>query len=96
MERLRGTTMNQRVHKAMEYWLEAIKFVQECRKREIANATKRQKENPPCILVYNDNGMFIAYSIAYSIIDLVTVPWNCNPLLFKSFLKLLNIEYSCY
>lgn len=60
MERLRGTTMNQRVHKAMEYWLEAIKFVQECRKREVANATKRQKENPPCILVYNDNGMFIA------------------------------------
>lgn len=59
MERLRGTTMNQRVHKAMEYWLEAIKFVQECRKREIANATKRQKENPPCILVYNDNGMFL-------------------------------------
>ncbi|XP_076669232.1 uncharacterized protein LOC143369322 isoform X1 [Andrena cerasifolii] len=55
MERLRGTTMNQRVHKAMENWLEAIKFVQECRKREIANATKRQKENPPCILVYNDN-----------------------------------------
>lgn len=60
MERLRGTTMNQRVHKAMEYWLEAIKFVQECRKREVANATKRQKENPPCILVYNDNGTFIA------------------------------------
>ncbi|XP_026671190.1 uncharacterized protein DDB_G0283357-like isoform X2 [Ceratina calcarata] len=55
MERLRGSTMNQRVHKAMEYWLEAIKFVQECRKREIANATKRQKENPPCMLVYNDN-----------------------------------------
>lgn len=50
--------MNQRVHKAMENWLEAIKFVQECRKREIANATKRQKENPPCILVYNDNGTF--------------------------------------
>lgn len=63
MERLRGTTMNQRVHKAMEYWLEAIKFVQECRKREVANATKRQKENPPCILVYNDNGMFIVYLI---------------------------------
>ena len=55
MERLRGTTMNQRVHKAMEYWLEAIKYVQECRKQEIANAIKRQKENPHCILAYNDN-----------------------------------------
>jgi len=56
MERLRGTTMNQRVHKAMEYWLEAIKYVQECRKQEIANAIKRQKENPHCILAYDDNG----------------------------------------
>ncbi|KAL6261197.1 hypothetical protein P5V15_008721 [Pogonomyrmex californicus] len=55
MERLRGTTMNQRVHKAMEYWLEAIKYVQECRKQEIANAIKRQKENPHCILAYDDN-----------------------------------------
>ncbi|XP_025270423.1 uncharacterized protein LOC105252914 isoform X2 [Camponotus floridanus] len=55
MERLRGTTMNQRVHKAMEYWLEAIKYVQECRKQEITNAIKRQKENPHCILAYNDN-----------------------------------------
>lgn len=64
--------MNQRVHKAMEYWLEAIRFVQDCRKREIANATERQKENPPYILVYNGNGMFVAYSIAYSITDLGT------------------------
>jgi len=56
MERLRGTTMNQRVHKAMEYWLEAIKYVQECRKQEITNAIKRQKENPHCILAYDDNG----------------------------------------
>lgn len=48
--------MNQRVHKAMEYWLEAIKYVQECRKQEIANAIKRQKENPHCILAYDDNG----------------------------------------
>ncbi|XP_011881321.1 PREDICTED: uncharacterized protein LOC105569451 isoform X2 [Vollenhovia emeryi] len=55
MERLRGTTMNQRVHKAMEYWLEAIKYVQECRKQEITNAIKRQKENPHCILAYDDN-----------------------------------------
>ncbi|KAK2575758.1 hypothetical protein KPH14_003648 [Odynerus spinipes] len=55
MEHLRGNTMNQRIHKAMEYWLEAIKFVQDCRKQEIANATKRHKENPHCILVYNDN-----------------------------------------
>ncbi|XP_032671663.1 uncharacterized protein LOC116844350 isoform X2 [Odontomachus brunneus] len=55
MERLRGTTMNQRVHKAMEHWLEAIKFVQDCRKQEIANAIKRQKENPHCILAYDDN-----------------------------------------
>ncbi|KAI4497482.1 hypothetical protein M0802_007493 [Mischocyttarus mexicanus] len=55
MECLRGSSMNQRIHKAMQYWLEAIKFVQDCRKQEIANATKRQKENPHCILVYNDN-----------------------------------------
>ncbi|XP_011141118.1 meiosis-specific coiled-coil domain-containing protein MEIOC-like isoform X2 [Harpegnathos saltator] len=55
MERLRGTTMNQRVHKAMEHWLEAIKFVQDCRKQEITNAIKRQKENPHCILAYDDN-----------------------------------------
>lgn len=55
MERLRGTTMNQRVHKAMEYWLEAIKYVQECRKQEITNAIKRQKENPHCILAYDDS-----------------------------------------
>lgn len=48
--------MNQRVHKAMEHWLEAIKFVQDCRKQEIANAIKRQKENPHCILAYDDNG----------------------------------------
>ncbi|XP_026830547.1 uncharacterized protein LOC105286349 isoform X2 [Ooceraea biroi] len=55
MERLRGTTMNKRVHKAMEHWLEAIKYVQECRKQEITNAIKRQKENPHCILAYDDN-----------------------------------------
>nr|XP_003706025.2 PREDICTED: uncharacterized protein LOC100876211 isoform X3 [Megachile rotundata] len=67
MERLRGTTMNQRVHKAMEYWLEAIKFVQECRKREIANATKRQKENPPCILVYNDNDILTLAASVYEL-----------------------------
>ncbi|XP_076629017.1 uncharacterized protein LOC143345583 isoform X2 [Colletes latitarsis] len=67
MERLRGTTMNQRVHKAMEYWLEAIKFVQECRKREIANATKRQNENPPYILVYNGNDIL---SLAASVYEL--------------------------
>ncbi|KAG7207299.1 hypothetical protein KM043_008967 [Ampulex compressa] len=67
MERLRGTTMNQRVHKAMEYWLEAIKFVQECRKREIANATKRQKENPPCMLVYNDNDILTLAGSVYEL-----------------------------
>ncbi|XP_015429914.1 PREDICTED: uncharacterized protein LOC107186532 [Dufourea novaeangliae] len=67
MERLRGTTMNQRVHKAMEYWLEAIKFVQECRKREIANATKRQKENPPCNLVYNDNDILTLAASVYEL-----------------------------
>ncbi|XP_015600982.1 uncharacterized protein LOC107270458 isoform X2 [Cephus cinctus] len=54
MERLRGATMNQRVHKAMEYWLEAIKFVQECRKQEITNAAQRQKENPHCIPIHNE------------------------------------------
>lgn len=61
MECLRGSSMNQRIHKAMQYWLEAIKFVQDCRKQEIANATKRQKENPHCILVYNDNGKLPFY-----------------------------------
>ena len=58
MERLRGSTMNQRVHKAMEHWLEAIKFVQECRKQEISNATKRQKEPLSCIPVHDDKGKF--------------------------------------
>lgn len=57
MEHLRGNTMNQRIHKTMEYWLQAIKFVQDCRKQEIANATKRHKENPHCILVHNDNAL---------------------------------------
>lgn len=59
MERLRGAGMNQRVHKAMEHWLEAIKFVQERRKQEIANANKRQKENPHCISIHDDNGKSI-------------------------------------
>lgn len=58
MERLRGTTMNQRVHKAMEYWLDAIKYVQERRKQELTNATKRQKENPHCIPLHDDKGMY--------------------------------------
>ena len=57
MERLRGSDMNQRVHKAMEHWLEAIKFVQDRRKQEIANTTKRQKENLHCISIHDDNGM---------------------------------------
>lgn len=56
MERLRGATMNQRVHKAMEYWLEAIKYVQERRKHEIANATKRQKESMHCIPIHDEKG----------------------------------------
>ncbi|OAD55891.1 hypothetical protein WN48_04141, partial [Eufriesea mexicana] len=67
MERLRGTTMNQRVHKAMEYWLEAIRFVQDCRKREIANATERQKENPPYILVYNGNDILTLAASVYKL-----------------------------
>ncbi|XP_031843983.1 uncharacterized protein LOC116431952 [Nomia melanderi] len=67
MEQLRGTTMNRRVHKAMEYWLEAIKFVQECRKREIANATKCQKENPPCMLVYDDNDILTLATSVYEL-----------------------------
>ncbi|XP_066594593.1 MATH and LRR domain-containing protein PFE0570w-like [Prorops nasuta] len=67
MERLRGTTMNQRVHKAMEYWLEAIKFVQECRKQEIANAAKRQKENLHCIPLYNDNDIMTLAGSVYEL-----------------------------
>lgn len=54
MERLRGAAMNQHVRKAMEYWLDAIKYVQERRRQELANATKRQKENPHCIPIYDD------------------------------------------
>ncbi|XP_048511797.1 meiosis-specific coiled-coil domain-containing protein MEIOC-like [Athalia rosae] len=49
MEHLRGATMNQRVHEAMEHWLDAIKYVQERRRQETENMTKRQKENPHCI-----------------------------------------------
>ncbi|XP_076279430.1 uncharacterized protein LOC143208686 [Lasioglossum baleicum] len=67
MERLRGTTMNQRVHKAMENWLEAIKFVQECRRREIANATKCQKENPTCIPVYNNDDILTLAASVYEL-----------------------------
>lgn len=48
--------MNARVHRAMENWLEKIKYVQECRKQEIGNAAKRQKENPHCIPVHDDKG----------------------------------------
>ena len=36
--------MSERIHKAMEYWLEAIKYVQECRKKEIEYAKIRRKE----------------------------------------------------
>ncbi|KAL0100428.1 hypothetical protein PUN28_019639 [Cardiocondyla obscurior] len=67
MERLRGTTMNQRVHKAMEHWLEAIKYVQECRKQEIANAIKRQKENPHCIVAYDDNDILTLAGSVYGL-----------------------------
>ncbi|XP_012281479.1 uncharacterized protein LOC105700319 isoform X2 [Orussus abietinus] len=67
MERLRGASMNQRVHKAMEYWLEAIKLVQERRKQEIANANKRQKENPHCIAVHDDKDIL---ALAGSILEL--------------------------
>ncbi|XP_014226946.1 putative uncharacterized protein DDB_G0271606 isoform X1 [Trichogramma pretiosum] len=64
MERLRGADMNQRVHKAMEQWLETIKYVQECRKQEIANATKRQKESLHCISLHDDSDiMALAESI---------------------------------
>ncbi|XP_057340208.1 putative uncharacterized protein DDB_G0282133 isoform X1 [Microplitis mediator] len=59
MEHLRGVTMNERVHKAMEFWLESIKFVQECRKKEITHATKRQKENPHCSPIHDDKDIII-------------------------------------
>ncbi|KAK0162686.1 hypothetical protein PV327_006442 [Microctonus hyperodae] len=67
MEHLRGTNMNERVHKAMEFWLESIKFVQECRKKEITHATKRQKENPHCSPIHDDKDILI---LANSIRDL--------------------------
>lgn len=56
MERLRGASMNQQVHKAMENWLEAIKYVQECRKQEITNVNKRQKENMHYIPCQDEKG----------------------------------------
>jgi hypothetical protein len=55
MERLRGAEMNQRIHKAMDHWRDAIKFVQECRKQEITNSNKRQKENLQVISIHDDN-----------------------------------------
>ncbi|XP_003426101.1 uncharacterized protein DDB_G0283357 isoform X2 [Nasonia vitripennis] len=67
MERLRGVGMNQRVHKAMEHWLEAIKFVQERRKQEIANANKRQKENPHCISIHDDNDILALADSIYKL-----------------------------
>ncbi|XP_063980014.1 uncharacterized protein LOC135164002 isoform X2 [Diachasmimorpha longicaudata] len=54
MEHLRGASMNERIHKAMEYWLETIKFMQECRNKEIAHANKRQKDNPHCSPIQDD------------------------------------------
>lgn len=54
MEHLRGATMSERVHKAMEYWLETIKYVQECRKKEIEYANMRRKENPDFIPINDD------------------------------------------
>lgn len=67
MEHLRGVTMNERVHKAMEFWLESIKFVQECRKKEITHATKRQKENPHCSPIHDDKGSYflLHYRVHY-------------------------------
>ncbi|XP_051176545.1 homeobox protein 5-like isoform X2 [Leptopilina boulardi] len=53
MERLRGASMHQRIHKAMEQWLETIKIVQECRRQEITNAAKRQKDMP-CMALHDD------------------------------------------
>ncbi|XP_043473466.1 uncharacterized protein LOC122505727 isoform X2 [Leptopilina heterotoma] len=53
MERLRGASMHQRIHKAMEQWLETIKVVQECRRQEITNAAKRQKDMP-CMALHDD------------------------------------------
>ncbi|XP_033207762.1 uncharacterized protein LOC117167151 isoform X2 [Belonocnema kinseyi] len=67
MERLRGASMNQRIHKAMEHWLETIKIVQECRKQEITNAAKRQKENMPCMAMHDDRDIL---SLAHSIRNL--------------------------
>lgn len=55
MERLRGASMHQRIHKAMEQWLETIKIVQECRRQEITNAAKRQKDMP-CMALHDDRG----------------------------------------
>ncbi|XP_058803934.1 meiosis-specific coiled-coil domain-containing protein MEIOC-like [Phymastichus coffea] len=67
MERLRGADMNQRVHKAMEHWLEAIKFVQECRKQEITNAAKRQKGNLHCISIHDDNDILALADSIYKL-----------------------------
>lgn len=48
--------MNQRVHKAMEHWLDAIKLVQDRRKKEIGNATKRQNETLHYMSIHDDKG----------------------------------------
>lgn len=61
MERLRGASMNQNIHGAMEVWLNAIKYVNECRKQEIANVAKRQKELPHCIPMHDDKGAQIPF-----------------------------------
>ncbi|KAF7997100.1 hypothetical protein HCN44_005377 [Aphidius gifuensis] len=67
MEQLRSASMNERIHKAMEYWLEAIKFVQECRKKEITHATKRQKENPHCSPIHDDKDILALANSIYKL-----------------------------
>ncbi|XP_043268090.1 GATA zinc finger domain-containing protein 14-like isoform X2 [Venturia canescens] len=63
MEHLRGATMSERIHKAMEYWLEAIKYVQECRKKEIEFANMRRKESRECVPM-NDDKHVLALAVS--------------------------------
>ncbi|KAJ8688633.1 hypothetical protein QAD02_024428 [Eretmocerus hayati] len=67
MEHLRGACINQRVHKAMEQWLDTIKFVQDCRKQEITNGTKRQKDNLHCMAFQDEKDILILADSIYKL-----------------------------
>ncbi|XP_014218658.1 uncharacterized protein LOC106646941 isoform X4 [Copidosoma floridanum] len=81
MERLRAANMNKQVHKSMEHWLETIKYVQECRKREIASTSKRQKENLHCISTHDDTEIL---ALADSIYKLTKASRNARTAMYNA------------